>query len=73
MDVYETEARLLFIRERADQLADEMRAARSSASGREPTARTRTMLRAIGRATAHVRPRAERRSSPAVTHSQSGS
>jgi hypothetical protein len=73
MHVYESEARLLFMRERADQLADEMRAARSSASGGEPTARRRTMLRAIARATAHVRLRGERRSSPAVTHSQSGS
>ena len=73
MDVYESEARLLFMRERADQLADEMRAARSSGSGREATTRTRTMLRAIARATAHVRLRGERRSSPAVTHSQSGS
>ena len=31
MDVYESEARLLFMRERAEQLAEEMRAARSTA------------------------------------------
>jgi hypothetical protein len=71
MDVYQSEARLLFMRERAERLADEMRAARSTARGGKARSGLHTMLRAIARATPHVRLRAERRSSPGATHLQS--
>jgi hypothetical protein len=44
MHVYESEARLLFMRERADQLADEMRVARSAARGGKARLRLWRML-----------------------------
>ena len=58
MNVYESEARLLFMRERAEQLANEMRAARGAARGGIARSGLHTMLRAIAPATTRVRPMA---------------